>query len=95
MYNSLHVLVTVTIIRQTFQYMDMTCSVLQYSIPYCLHLLCRISDMSEILHSKCKQYGIPYCGTEHVMSMYLNVCLMMVTCNRNTYQLYIIYIVVF
>ena len=35
--------------------------------------------MSEILHSKCKQYEIPYCSTEHVMSMYLNVCLMMVT----------------
>ena len=24
--------------------------------------------------SKCKQYGIPYCGTDHIMSMYLNVC---------------------
>ena len=37
--------------------------------------------MSEILHSKCEQYGIPYCNNEHVVavSMYLNVCLMMVT----------------
>jgi hypothetical protein len=26
--------------------------------------------MSEIVQSKCKQYEIPYCGTEHVMSMY-------------------------
>jgi hypothetical protein len=26
--------------------------------------------MSEILYIKCKQYGIPYCGTEHVMCMY-------------------------
>jgi len=26
--------------------------------------------MSEILHRKCEQYGIPYCGTEHVMFMY-------------------------
>jgi len=25
--------------------------------------------MFEILHSKCKQYGIPYCSTEHFMSM--------------------------
>jgi len=33
-----------TIIRQTFQYMDIACSM--------------------------PQYGIPYCGTEHVMSMY-------------------------
>ena len=30
-----------------------------------------------------KQYGIPYCGTVHVMSMYWNVCLVVVTCNRN------------
>jgi len=35
--------------------------------------------MSEILHSTCKQYGIPYCSTEHVMFMYNNVCVMMVT----------------
>ena len=35
----------VTIISQTFQYMDMKCSVLQYGIPYCLHFLCRISDV--------------------------------------------------
>jgi hypothetical protein len=35
--------------------------------------------MSEILHSKCEQYGIPYCGTEHFMSMYWNACLMTVT----------------
>jgi hypothetical protein len=35
--------------------------------------------MSEILHSKCNQYWIPYCGTEHVISIYWNVCLMMVT----------------
>ena len=27
-------------------------------------------EMSEILHSKCKQYGIPYCSTERAMSMY-------------------------
>ena len=60
----------VTVIRQTFQYMDMTCSVPQYGIPCCLHLLSRICEMSEILHSKCKLYGIPYCGTEHVMSLY-------------------------
>jgi hypothetical protein len=52
--------------------------------------------IAESLYSKCKQYGIPYCGTEHVTSMYWNVCLMMVTCNRNMKQLYIIeYIVVF
>ena len=38
--------------------------------------------MSEILHSNCKQYWIPYCSTEHVMSMYWNVCLMMVTVNE-------------
>jgi hypothetical protein len=35
----------VTIIRQTFQYMDMTCSVPQYGIPYCLHLIFTISDI--------------------------------------------------
>jgi len=29
------------------------------------------------------QYGIPHCDTEHVMSIYWNVCLMMVTCTRN------------
>jgi hypothetical protein len=40
----LHVSVTVIIIRQAFQYMDMTCSVPQYGIPYCLHLLYRISS---------------------------------------------------
>ena len=40
----LHVSVTVTIIRQTFQYLDMTCSMLTVRDPYCLHLLCRISD---------------------------------------------------
>jgi len=34
----------VTIIRQTFQYMDMTRSVPQYGIPYCLHLLRITSD---------------------------------------------------
>jgi len=32
----------VPIIKQTFQYMGMTCSVLQYGIPYWLYLLCRI-----------------------------------------------------
>jgi len=35
----------VTIIRQTFQYMEVTCSVPQYGIPYCLYLLCRNSDI--------------------------------------------------
>jgi len=35
--------------------------------------------MSEIVHSNCKQYWIPYCSSEHVKSMYGNVCLMMVT----------------
>jgi len=48
----------VTIIGQTFQYMDMTCSVLQYLV---LNIEQFIIIMSEILHSKCKQYGIPYC----------------------------------
>ena len=52
--------------------------------------------MSEILHSKCKQYGIPYCGTEHVTSMSWNVCLIMVTVTETCGRLYIIeYIVVF
>jgi len=52
--------------------------------------------MSEILHNKSKEYGIPYCGTEHVMSMYWNVCLMMVTVTETCSNLYIIeYIVVF
>jgi hypothetical protein len=31
----LHVSVTLTVVRQTFQYMDMTCSVPQCGIPYC------------------------------------------------------------
>jgi len=52
--------------------------------------------MSEILHNKSKQYGIPYCSTEHVMSMYWNVCLMMVTVTETCSKLYITeYIVVF
>ena len=52
--------------------------------------------MSEILHSKCKQYGIPYCCTEHVMSMYWNVYLLMVTVTETCSKLYIIeHIVVF
>jgi len=62
----LHVSVTVTIIRQTFQYMEMTRSVLRYGI----HIVYIIIIMSEILHSEFKQYWIPFCGTEHVMSMY-------------------------
>jgi len=45
MQRMLHVSVTVTIIRQTFQYMDMTCSMLTVWDPDCLHLLCRISDI--------------------------------------------------
>ena len=53
----------VTIIMHILQYMGMTCSVLQCGIQYCLHLMCGISD------SKCKQYGVPYCSTEHVMPM--------------------------
>jgi len=52
--------------------------------------------MSEILHSKCKQHGIPYCSTEHVMSMYWNVCLVMFTLTETCSKLYSIeYIVVF
>jgi len=52
--------------------------------------------MSEILHSKSKQYVIPYCITEHVMSMYCSVCLMMVTVTETCSKLYIIeYIVLF
>ena len=47
----LHVSVTVTIIRQTFQYMDMTCSVLTVWDPYCLHLLCRKTDIQVINYS--------------------------------------------
>jgi len=35
----------VTIINQTFQYMDMICSVFTVWDPYYLHLLCRISDI--------------------------------------------------
>jgi hypothetical protein len=35
----------VTIISQTFQYMDMICSVLTVWDPYCLHLLCKVSDI--------------------------------------------------
>ena len=41
----------VTIIGQIFRYMDMTCSVPQYGIPYCLHLLCRISDIMMKLYT--------------------------------------------
>ena len=36
MYSLLQVSVTVNIIKQTVQYMDMTCSVLQYGIQYCV-----------------------------------------------------------
>jgi len=35
----------VTIIRQTLQYMDMTCSVLTVWDPNCLYLLCRNSNI--------------------------------------------------
>jgi hypothetical protein len=45
MWSLLHVSVTVTIIRQTIQYMDITCSVVQYGLQCCLHLPCRISDI--------------------------------------------------
>jgi hypothetical protein len=38
----------VTITKQTFQYMDMTCSVPQYGIPYCLHQLFIISNIETI-----------------------------------------------
>ena len=38
-----------------------------YSI---LTIISQFIVISEILHSKCKQYGIPYCGTENVMSVY-------------------------
>jgi hypothetical protein len=38
-------LLQVTIIRQTFQYMDMTCSVPQCGITFRLHLLCRITNV--------------------------------------------------
>ena len=52
--------------------------------------------MSEILHNKYKQYVIPYCSTEHAMSMYCNVCLMMVTVTETCSKLYSTeYIVVF
>jgi len=52
--------------------------------------------MSEILHNKSKEYGIPYCGTEHVMSMYWNICLMMDTVTETCSELYITeYVVVF
>jgi len=52
--------------------------------------------MSEILHNKCKQFGSHAISTKHVVSMYWNVCLMMVTCNRKMEQLCINeYIVVF
>jgi len=44
-------LLQVTIIRQTFQYMDMTCSVPQYGISYFLYLLCIISDIMMIKFS--------------------------------------------
>jgi len=44
----------------------------------------------------CLINGIPYCSTEHIMSTYLNVCLMMVTVTETRSKLYIIeYIVVF
>ena len=41
----------VTITRQTFQYMDIICSVLTVWDPYCLHLLCRIVDIHIINYS--------------------------------------------
>jgi hypothetical protein len=49
----------VTIIRQTFQYMDMTCSLPQYGIPY-VYMCYEEFQTSEIRHSKCKRHGILY-----------------------------------
>jgi len=51
--------------------------------------------MSEILHEKCQQYGIPYCGTDHVMPTYWKVCLMKVTVTETCSKLYIIEYIVF
>jgi len=38
----------VTIIRQTFQHMDVTCSGPQYGIPYCSHLLLQHKGIAPI-----------------------------------------------
>jgi hypothetical protein len=63
------------IIRQTFQYMDMTCSVVQNGIPYCVHLFKCLNFHTANVHNM---------GSHTVaLNMYRNVCLMMAACNRN------------
>jgi len=59
----------VTIIRQIFQYMDMTCSVLTVWDPICSHVLCRMSDI-QCLTFYTANVSVNTVSTEHVMSMY-------------------------
>jgi hypothetical protein len=50
----------VTITRQTFQYVDMTCAGPQYGIRYCLYLLCKISNSGviKLLDKTAKYFNI-------------------------------------
>ena len=58
LYSLLHVSATVTIIRQTFQYMEMTCSVLRYGITYCFLLSVRFRKklLYTVIHKSLRDF---------------------------------------